>query len=73
MFLKIISESETVTSLPCPVAHTSTGGSNDVGGDTDSTQPIITIVIGGTTVATGKTQQVKFRVQSTATTRSLDN
>jgi hypothetical protein len=44
-----------------------------VGGDTDSTQPIITIVIGGTTVATGKTQQVKFRVQSTATTRSLDN
>ena len=54
-------------------AHTSTGGSNDVGGDTDSTQPIITIVIGGITVATGKAQQVKFRVQSTATTRSLDN
>lgn len=54
-------------------ANTSVGTSNDVDGVADAEQPTITIVIGGTTVATGKTEQVKFRVQSTATSRALDN
>ncbi len=56
-------------------ANTAYGDTEDDSSQTDTLQPVVTVIIGGTTLTAGTktTQPVKFRVQSTSVARGIDN